>query len=251
MVPYLNCGFRLTATAGTDKMTTFVTVGANRVFARVDGDFSYQGWIDALKAGRTFITNSPLLSFTVNGREAGATLQLSCRKDRTLKIRAVAESQLPYDCLEIVANGEPIAEATPSGPRRRAEISLEHPLRGSCWVAARAYEKLDSHRARGVDFSKPHSARGTLLSDYYGTRQPEVAFAHSSPVYVICDNAPIRSWDDAQYYIRYLDSSIEWLKSAARFARPGDREASIEAFRLGRAVYERRAEEARGRLSNF
>ena len=56
---YLNCGFRLTATAGTDKMTTFVTVGANRVFARVDGEFTYQNWIDALKAGRTFITNSP------------------------------------------------------------------------------------------------------------------------------------------------------------------------------------------------
>jgi hypothetical protein len=30
---YPNCGFRLTATAGTDKMTTFVTVGQNRVFA--------------------------------------------------------------------------------------------------------------------------------------------------------------------------------------------------------------------------
>jgi hypothetical protein len=30
---YLNCGFQLAATAGTDKMTTFVTVGANRVYA--------------------------------------------------------------------------------------------------------------------------------------------------------------------------------------------------------------------------
>ena len=39
---YLNCGFRLTATAGTDKMTTFVTVGANRVYAHVDGEFTYQ-----------------------------------------------------------------------------------------------------------------------------------------------------------------------------------------------------------------
>src|ERR1051326_4699637 len=45
---YLNCGFRLTATAGTDKMTTFVTVGANRVFARVEGEFTYQNWINAL-----------------------------------------------------------------------------------------------------------------------------------------------------------------------------------------------------------
>jgi len=30
-------------------MTTFVTVGANRVYAHVDGEFTYQSWIDALK----------------------------------------------------------------------------------------------------------------------------------------------------------------------------------------------------------
>ena len=90
---YLNCGFRLTATAGTDKMTTFVTVGANRVYARLEGDFTYQGWIDALKAGRTFISNSPILSFTVNGRDPGATLNLDSRKPGVLEIHAAAESQ--------------------------------------------------------------------------------------------------------------------------------------------------------------
>ena len=56
---FLNCGFRLTATAGTDKMTTFVTVGSNRVYARIDGDFTYVNWIQALKRGHTFVTNSP------------------------------------------------------------------------------------------------------------------------------------------------------------------------------------------------
>jgi hypothetical protein len=56
---YLNCGFPLTATAGTDKMTTFVTVGANRLFAHVQGEFTYENWIGAMKQGRTFVTNSP------------------------------------------------------------------------------------------------------------------------------------------------------------------------------------------------
>jgi hypothetical protein len=219
---YLNCGFRLTATAGTDKMTTFVTVGANRVYARIDGDFSYQGWIDALKAGRTFITNSPILSFTVNGREPGASL-------------------------EIVLNGQVIAEATPSGLRHRAEIQMEYPLDQSCWVAARVLEDLAPYRAAGLKFRTVHIDKGTLLSDYYGTRMPETAFAHSSPVYVIRDDEPIRNWDDAQYYIRYLDNSIRWLKTEARFARPSDKQASIEAFQAGRAVYRKRAREARSR----
>src|SRR5438034_8409864 len=39
---YLDCGSRLTATAGTDKMTTFVNVRAHRVYARAQSVFTYQ-----------------------------------------------------------------------------------------------------------------------------------------------------------------------------------------------------------------
>jgi hypothetical protein len=242
---YLNCGFRLTATAGTDKMTTFVTVGANRVFARIDGEFTYQAWIDALKAGRTFITNSPVLSFAVNGRDSGASLRLSSARDKVLRIHAAAESQLAYHHLEIVANGEVIAEATPSGPRHRAKIDIEYPIRRSCWIAARAYEDIGSYRSRGLDFSKVHSEQGTMHGDYYGTRRPETVFAHSSPVYVTLDDKPVRSWDDAQYYVRFLDNCIQWLETEAKFARPSDKRSSIEAFQAGRAIYVKRAGEAR------
>ncbi len=217
---YLNCGFRLTATAGTDKMTTFVTVGANRVYAHVQGEFTYQNWIDALKRGCTFISNNPLLAFTVNGQEAGSTLSLDSGKDRVLRIHARAESQL----------------------RHHAEIYLEHPVRGSGWIAARALEDL--HRSPAVDFARVHSAEGTLLSSLYGTRRPENVFAHTSPVYAIVDGKQIRSWEDAQYYIRYLDQAIEWLKKEARFASEEDRKSSVEAFGQGRARYERLAGEA-------
>ena len=241
---FLNCGFRLTATAGTDKMTTFVTVGANRVFARVAGEFTYQNWIDALKAGRTFVTNSPVLSFAVNGRQAGSVLPFDSKKDRVVEVRAAAESQMPYDRLEIVANGTVVAQATPSGPRHRAEIHLEHPVGRSCWLAARAVEDLAPYRKRGVDFQEIHLPEGTRLSDHYGTRRPETVFAHSSPVYVVRDGEPIRSQEDAEYYARYMDNSIRWLETEAKFARPSDKEASLEAFRQGRAVYTARANEA-------
>jgi hypothetical protein len=227
-------------------MTTFVTVGANRVFARLDGDFTYQGWIDALKAGRTFITNSPILSFTVNGKDPGASLHVDSKKSKVLQIHAAAESQLPYSTLEIVVNGQVVAQASPSGKRFRAEIRLEYPLKQSCWVAARALEDIAPYRRREVKFPAVHVEKGTLLSDYFGTRRPETVFAHSSPVYVIRDGAPVRSWDDAQYYIRYLDNCIEWMKTEAKFSRPGDKQASIEAFLRGRAIYQRRAADARG-----
>lgn len=242
---YLNCGFRLTATAGTDKMTTFVTVGANRVFARVEGEFNYAGWIEALKAGRTFITNSPLITMNVNGHKPGATLHLNSATDKILQIQAAADSQLPYHHLEIVCNGQVIAETTPTGPRHHAQIHLEFPLRQSGWIAARAYENIESYRALGIKFSTVHIDKGTLLSDYFGTRRPETVFAHTSPVYVIRDGQPIRSWEDADYYIRYVDRSLQWLTTEAKFASSSDKQASIEAFQGARAIYQKRAEEAR------
>jgi hypothetical protein len=241
---YLNCGYRLTATAGTDKMTTFVTVGANRVFAHIEGEFTYQNWIDALKQGRTFVTNSPILKFTVNGLDPGATLNFDSKRNRVAEVHAVAESQLPYDRLEIVANGTVVAQSTPSGRLHMARIHLEHPIRESCWIAARVCEDMDAYRKRGVDFQTVHVPDGTRLSDYYGTRRPETVFAHSSPVYVIRDGKPIRSWEDAEYFVRYMDNAIHWLDTEAKFARPSDKQASLEAFAKGRAVYGARANEA-------
>jgi hypothetical protein len=169
---YLNCGFRLTATAGTDKMTTFVTVGANRVFARLEGEFNYQGWIDALKAGRTFITNSPLVEFTVNGQEAGSTLRLDSRRAKALQIHARAESQLPYHKLEIVANGEVVADATPSGLMHRAEIRLEHPCRQSCWIAARAQNPRRGRRGHPAQQLLRNPAPGNRLRAHLARLRP-------------------------------------------------------------------------------
>jgi hypothetical protein len=40
-----------------------------------------------------------------------------------------------------------------------------------------------------------------LFSSLYGTRRPENVFAHTPPVYATVDGRPVRSWDDAQYYV--------------------------------------------------
>jgi hypothetical protein len=182
-----------------------------------------------------------MVTFTVNGQEAGARLSFSSSKHHVLEIHARAVSQLPYDRLEIVRNGQVIGSATPSGERHTAEIHLEEPVRGSCWIAARAMEDLGRYPA--VEFGKIHRAEGTLLSSLYGTRRPENVFAHTSPVYAIVDGRPIRSWEDAQYYVRYMEHAIEWLQQEARFKSGEDRKSSIASFEQARRVYEQRARE--------
>jgi Tol biopolymer transport system component len=67
----LNCGFRIAAGAGTDAMANFASlhgpVGMNRVYVRSGPPLEHRRWLSALKAGRSFATNGPLLGMTVDG----------------------------------------------------------------------------------------------------------------------------------------------------------------------------------------
>ena len=67
----LNCGFRLPASSGTDWWIT----DHNRVFVQVEGGFTYDTWISGLRAGRTFVSNGPLLELRVNDKGPGASIE--------------------------------------------------------------------------------------------------------------------------------------------------------------------------------
>src|SRR3989440_3977057 len=75
----LNCGFRIPAGAGTDAFPNFASLrgppGLVRVFVR-SGALDRSSFMAGLKAGRTFVTNAPLLEFTLGGREIGDEIRL-------------------------------------------------------------------------------------------------------------------------------------------------------------------------------
>ena len=82
----LNCGFRLPAGAGTDAMANFASlrgpVGMNRVYVRTSARLDQRRLLDALRAGRTFATNGPLLGLRVDGRGVGDELRLPAASTR-------------------------------------------------------------------------------------------------------------------------------------------------------------------------
>ena len=74
----LNCGIRLPASTGSD----WFLCSANRVYTKTQPEFEYTSWMQALRDGKTFITNGPMLGINVEGSSAGDTVQASSRRPR-------------------------------------------------------------------------------------------------------------------------------------------------------------------------
>jgi hypothetical protein len=216
----LNCGLRLPATAGTDTFMNMSDLGeftsppgGDRVFVCVDGALSTEAWCAGVRAGRTFVTNGPMLRLEVNGREIGDAIE--ARAGDVLRIEAEAGSWAPMERIELIVNGEIIASAAAEGARR-ASLSYDAVAEESCWIALRALGP--SHEA---------------VLDADGL------FAHTSPIYVTVDGAPVARADDAAYFVEWIDRLIEMAAREGHYASDADRERVAASFREGQAYYRR------------
>ena len=214
----LNTGLRCALSAGSDAFTNIMmhwVPGGGRVYVKVPGEFSYQAWIDNYRKGRSFVTNGPSLMLRVNGKEPGEELQLSDGKGPiSVTVEAEVASIIPVDRLEIIVNGHPVrSEAIQSG-RMRATIRQEVVLEKSSWIAARAVGP--GHRL--------------IMND------PN-AFAHTGPVFCYLNSQPIRSPEDAQFWVTWIDELIEDVKDRGTFATDQRRDSVIELFRKAQAVW--------------
>ena len=80
-----SCGLRLAATAGTDTFLSFShsstfsnPPGWGRAYAYLgDQKLSVAAFKEAIRAGRTIVTNGPWLTLDVNGQGPGAVLDLA------------------------------------------------------------------------------------------------------------------------------------------------------------------------------
>jgi hypothetical protein len=181
---YLNCGFRLAAVGGTDKMFPTRAVGAVRTYARLEpGEpFSFPAWAKAVRAGRTFVSSGPLLFLTVEGREPGSVIELRSRA--RVEVQASAESVFPPGEIEIVHNGRVVASGE-SPVRAQVEVP------GPGWIAARCSSKK-------------------RLS--YGMRN---IGAHTSPVYLTEAGKGCFSKPAAEYMLKLIEGAVLWIDTLA------------------------------------
>ena len=213
---FLNCGFKLSVSAGSASGVKPSPLGFCRVYVHLPGKFGYAEWFRTLKAGCSFATNGPMLFLTVDGREPGETVEIRAgggKVAQPLKARVEAITDGSLDRVEIIWKGKVIKSVKGDGASCRLSVEAEIEPRESGWVAVRAFER-PLEKAR---------------------------FAHTSPVYVRVGRDQGIVPEDAKFFLVWIDREIGFYEKLPGFRSQPDRDAMLEMFRRARRVYERLA----------
>jgi len=186
---YLNCGYRVAAVGGTDKMSAGMPVGGVRTYAHLEPDepFNFENWGKAVRAGRTYTSSGPLLSLKVDGRDVGDEIRIGAG-GAGLQVQASAECVWPMHLLEVVANGRVVAGSASSRGANSLSINETIRLEGSAWIAARCGSNLKIQHCWPIHLG-----------------------AHTSPVYVIAGGQRLFSPSDATYMLTLIDGGMTYL----------------------------------------
>jgi len=213
----LNCGFRLPTAAGTDFMGNYASlrgpVGLNRVYAEVEpGPLKISPWLAAIKAGRTFATNGPLLRFSLGGQGIGGEMRLD--KKQEVRFTAEMNSIVPIDRLQIVCNGKVARELAMDSHRTSARVDGSIQLEASGWCVLRAFSDKAEYP----------------IPDLY-------PYATTSPVYVSVARAPARSAADAAYFVAWADRLIAAARGNTSWNTEAEKESVLAMLNAAREKY--------------
>jgi hypothetical protein len=202
----LSCGLRLAATAGTDVFLSFShgpgvasnPPGWGRVYADLNGAaLTVAAFQDAIRAGRTLVTNGPWLTFDVDGHGPGTVLDRGAGS--RIEVRAQAHGAGAEDVTIVGPDG--VLARCPAAEPLRCTVTVDGPL----WIAAAV-------RGPGNDRVLDKSV-----------------FAHTSPVYIDVTGRRVARAADARWCLGYLDTLQEYVERHGSFA-PDTRTARLGDF---------------------
>ncbi len=201
---YLNAGIRVPFSTGTD----WFMYDLARVYTKVDGTLTIKSCLDALVAGRSFITNGPLLRLSVEGETLGGTVRLSNRRE--VSVKASASGRLDFGKLQLIQNGKVVLE---SKPRRKdghvqAHLDCNFKVDEPSWLALRI---------------------ATRATNEFGHE----LFAHTSPIYVTVGGRSIRQPEEVAYLIQKMEGARQEIAAKALFASAKEREAVLSVYEKG------------------
>lgn len=261
----LNVGFRTRISGETDfPCITDTRVGQGRVYAKVDGPLSYTAWLDAIRSGRSYVSDglSHLIDFSLNGVEVGTQRsEVKLAAAGTVHVRLKASAYLaPFAGGDesMVVDREPaflaslnISDLAAHYPGSNSVEKIRNrPLdQEPYWHIERA--RIGNTREVSVELvmnGKP-VAQKNLLAD--GAVR-EIAFetpiersswlavrilgsSHTNPIFVLVDGKPIRaSRQSAQWCLAGVNQC--WTQKAPKISKAELPDAQA-AYDHAREVY--------------
>ena len=198
---YLDIGLKTPFSTGTD----WFMYDFSRVYVKSNGD----EWLDALRDGRSIITNGPWIEFEVDGLDAGSELDL--REPKTVEVTARAIGRHDFGSLEIIQGGKVIKS---EAARARAAGGFEATINGHqqlldapAWLAARIQPKA------GVvnEMNQP-------------------LFGHTSPVYVRMNGKGVFRPEVADGIRVEIEESANRISKDGQFANDTERERVLQVY---------------------
>jgi hypothetical protein len=218
----LNCGFRLPASAGTDAAGNRLDsnpFGGFRVYVSLGDDvFTARRWFEGLAAGRTFVTNGPLITrFEIDGRASGDSCVFA-HPGAIVSGRISLVSAYPVDRVDVVRNGAVALTVRFDPPRASADTTFSLAVNESAWIAARVV---------GVK-------RGWIVPG-------DSLVAHTSPVYCAVAGLPILLREDAAYLAQWVEDLELLVRAKGSWPDPAQSARVFGELAAARNWFETRA----------
>jgi hypothetical protein len=210
---YLNIGLRVPFSTGTD----WFIYDFSRVYVPADGPLTPTQWLDQLAAGKSMITNGPLLEFTVDDQSIGSVLEIDAPRKVKVKGRAIGRGD--FKRIELVRNGRVVEKAASEaeGGHYRAELDLSLPMDAPSWLALRTVPPPVEGDA---ELTEP------VASNEFG----HPLFSHTSPIYVHLAGNGVFDAVTARGLLAEMRSDVEKIEAQAKFADPFERRRVLKVY---------------------
>jgi len=209
----LNSGFRVAVSGETDfPCISGERVGIGRVYAQVDGELTFEKWVQSIADGRSYVSDGRchLLDFhameprsksKVNVGVDGS--ELSLQQPQTVRFNVDIATLIDGEDeieVELIANGYPVTTQRVKADGNLRNVTFEHRVQRSSWMAIRVFPN-----------------------------------AHSNPIFVVVDGQPVRGPIES---IRWCLAGVEQCWRTKRSTYADDEQADAKAaYQHAREVF--------------
>ena len=238
----LNCGFRPRLSGETDYPCIYdERVGMARSYFKADGTLSYDGYLSAIKNGRSYVSEggSHIINFSVDGLEPGVNnSELKLNSSRNVKIVAQVAAYLPEQQNEegaIIAQ-RPL-DKQPYWHIERSRIGKTRKVRVELIVNGKAVDTTEifaDGKWQTVNFNYIIKQSSWIALRVFPS-------SHTNPVFVIVDEKPIHIRQSAEWCRQSVDQC--WKMKQGNI-RPQERAAAEATYNKARDIYDKIIQES-------